>query len=71
MILGVRGDGLDDRVLEVNPRVTTSFAGLAAAAPASLVRTLVDVAHGHDIDRGALPTGCTFTLADDAPAHAT
>jgi len=71
MILGDRDDGLDDRVLEVNPRVTTSFAGLAAAAPTSLVRTLVDVARGHDIDRGALPTGCTFTLADDAPAHAT
>jgi tyramine---L-glutamate ligase len=71
MILGNRDDGLDDRVLEVNPRVTTSFAGLAAVAPASLVRTLVDVARGHELDRGALPTACTFTLADDAPAHAT
>jgi tyramine---L-glutamate ligase len=71
MILGNRDDGLDDRVLEVNPRVTTSFAGLAAVAPASLVRTLVDVARGHELDRGALPTACTFTLTDDAPAHAT
>lgn len=66
MILGDRDDGLDDRVLEVNPRVTTSFVGLAAVAPASLVRTLVDVARGHEIDRGALPTACTFTLTDDA-----
>jgi hypothetical protein len=71
MILGNRPDGLDDRVLEVNPRVTTSFAGLAAVAPVSLVRTLVDVARGHEIDRGALPTACTFTLADDIPAPAT
>jgi predicted ATP-grasp superfamily ATP-dependent carboligase len=71
MIVGDRDDGLDDRVLEVNPRVTTSFAGLAAVAPVSLVRTLVDVARGHEIDRGALPTACTFTLADDIPAPAT
>ncbi|MBU6308584.1 MAG: ATP-grasp domain-containing protein [Planctomycetes bacterium] len=71
MILGSRPDGLDDRVLEVNPRVTTSFVGLAAAAPVSLVRTIVDVAIGREIGRGALPTGCTFTLTDDAPACST
>jgi len=67
MILGGRPDGLDDRVLEVNPRVTTSFVGLAAAAPASLVRAIVDAAAGRKLDRGALPTSCTFTLTDDAP----
>jgi len=71
MILGNRPDGLDDRVLEVNPRVTTSFVGLAAAAPASLVRAIVDAAVGREIGRGALPTGCTFTLTDDAPACST
>jgi hypothetical protein len=71
MILGNRPDGLDDRVLEVNPRVTTSFVGLAAAAPASLVRAIVDAAAGRELDRGALPTGCTFTLTDDAPACST
>jgi len=42
MILGPRDDGRDDRVLEVNPRLTTSFVGLAAAAPTSLVRKLLD-----------------------------
>ena len=71
MILGVRHDGLDDRVLEVNPRVTTSFVGLAAAAPVSLVRAIVDAASGREIGRGALPTGCTFTLTDDASACST
>ena len=68
MILGERGDGLDDRVLEVNPRVTTSFVGLAAAAPASLVRAIVDAAIGREIDPESLPTACTFTLTDDARA---
>lgn len=67
MILGDRPDGLDDRVLEVNPRVTTSFVGLAAAASASLVRAIVDAAADREFARGALPTGCTFTLTDDAP----
>lgn len=71
MILGSRSDGLDDRVLEVNPRVTTSFVGLAAAAPVSLVRAIVDAASGREIGRGPLPNGCTFTLTDDAPARST
>lgn len=65
MILGPREDGLDDRVLEVNPRMTTSFVGLAAAAPASLVRSMLGVAEGRLPDRRALPHACTFTIADD------
>ena len=40
MILGLRDDGRDDRVLEVNPRVTTSFVALAARSDQSLVQTL-------------------------------
>lgn len=67
MILGVRHDGLDDRVLEVNPRVTTSFVGLAAEAPASLVRAMVDAAAGRPVDRIRLPTRCRFSLTDDIP----
>ena len=71
MILGNRPDGLDDRVLEVNPRVTTSFVGLAAAAPASLVRAIVNAAAGREIGPAILPAGFTFTLTDDAPACST
>lgn len=44
MVLGDRDDGLDDRVLEVNPRLTTSFVGLARGHRSSLVRALIDVA---------------------------
>lgn len=65
MILGDRPDGHDDRVLEVNPRVTTSFVGLSAAAPASLIRSIVDVAAGRTIDRGRLPDRCRFFLSDE------
>ena len=71
MILGDRPDGLDDRVLEVNPRITTSFVGLAAAAPASLVRAIVNAAAGREIGPAALRAGFTFTLTDDVPAFPT
>lgn len=66
MILGDRPDGHDDRVLEVNPRMTTSFVGLSTASPASLIRAIVDVAAGRTIDRGRLPDQCRFSLADAA-----
>ena len=53
MILGPRDDGRADRVLEVNPRLTTSFVGLAAAVPRSLVRTMLDLAAGRRVSDGA------------------
>ena len=46
MILGLRDDGRADRVLEVNPRMTTSFVALAARSGTSLVRTMLAVAAG-------------------------
>ncbi|MFM8634295.1 MAG: ATP-grasp domain-containing protein [Planctomycetia bacterium] len=42
MMLGGREDGRDDRVLEVNPRLTTSFVWLAPRSPSSLVRSMID-----------------------------
>lgn len=71
MILGNRPDGGDDRVLEVNPRVTTSFVGLAAAASVSLVRAIVAVAEGTGFDPGPLSAGCRFTLRDARPLSGT
>lgn len=50
MVLGADEDGRGDRVLEVNPRLTTSFVGLSAGRTSSLVRLLVEVAAG-----GAVP----------------
>jgi len=46
MILGHRDDGDADRVLEVNPRLTTSFVGLARAGSASLLGALLATAAG-------------------------
>lgn len=42
MILGSNPNGADDRVLEVNPRLTTSFVGHAAGSAVSLLALLVD-----------------------------
>ena len=42
MILGSREDGRSDRVLEVNPRLTTSFAMHSRGASTSLVRSMID-----------------------------
>ncbi len=50
MILGDRHDGVDDRVLEVNPRLTTSFVGLSTLGSRSLLRALVAAAAGDPPD---------------------
>jgi predicted ATP-grasp superfamily ATP-dependent carboligase len=63
MVLGDRDDGRDDRVLEVNPRLTTSFVGLARAHRSSLVRALIDVADQRP------PTLVADHRPDDAPIH--
>jgi hypothetical protein len=52
MMLGDRDDGRFDRVLEVNPRLTTSFVPLAAASPRSLVRVMLDAAAGAQVHDG-------------------
>lgn len=46
MILGRRPDGRDDRILEINPRVTTSFVGHASLFASSLVRAMIQAAGG-------------------------
>jgi predicted ATP-grasp superfamily ATP-dependent carboligase len=67
MILGARDDGLDDRVLEINPRLTTSFVGLASQARSSLVRAMLDVADGRAPDE-CLPWDLSpFAIVDEPP----
>jgi len=67
MILGARSDGRDDRVLEVNPRLTTSFAGHAEGTVGSLVRTLVDVWAGREPSEAVVAhvRPLSFSIPDD------
>lgn len=46
MIVGAADDGREDRVLEVNPRLTTSIVGLAALHDESLLAAIVAAAAG-------------------------
>ena len=68
LMLGERADGRDDRVLEVNPRITTSFVGHAAGLSGSLVRAMLDVAAGDTqaIFTGGRPRPHPFRLSADA-----
>lgn len=42
MILGQDEDGSDDLVIEINPRITTSYVGLRAATDANLMEFMLD-----------------------------
>jgi predicted ATP-grasp superfamily ATP-dependent carboligase len=46
LVLGEAADGSADYVIEVNPRLTTSYVGLRRAAEGNLAAALVAVAEG-------------------------
>ena len=50
MVLGDDADGSRDAVIEVNPRFTTSYVGLRAAANVNLVAAMLHLADGADLD---------------------
>jgi tyramine---L-glutamate ligase len=72
MILGERSDGRGDRVLEINPRVTTSFVGHASGLSGGLVRAMLDVAAGQEpmLPGGGQLSPRSFRLSSDARATA-
>jgi predicted ATP-grasp superfamily ATP-dependent carboligase len=50
LVLGEASDGSGDRVIEVNPRVTTSYVGLRAASPSNLAAAMLAAAEGKPAD---------------------
>lgn len=50
VVLGRDPHGGEDFVMEVNPRLTTSYVGLRAAAKSNLADAAVRVAHGEQVD---------------------
>jgi predicted ATP-grasp superfamily ATP-dependent carboligase len=46
MALGDDPEGRDDSVIEINPRLTTSYAGLRIASRTNLAQAMLDVAAG-------------------------
>lgn len=50
MVLGDAVDGSEDFVIEVNPRLTTSYVGLRAIAKSNLAEAMLNVASGEECD---------------------
>lgn len=46
LVLGDAGDGSADRVIEINPRVTTSYVGLRALCRSNLAAAMIACVHG-------------------------
>jgi predicted ATP-grasp superfamily ATP-dependent carboligase len=63
LVLGDAGDGSRDYVMEINPRLTTSYIGLRQLARANLAQALMDLVSGKDTDLKWRPGKVRF-LAD-------
>ncbi|MCA9226907.1 MAG: ATP-grasp domain-containing protein [Planctomycetales bacterium] len=50
MVLGSRGDGSEDYVIEVNPRLTTSYVGLSRLCRANLAAAMLAIVGGGDAE---------------------
>ena len=49
LVLGASADGRDDIVIEINPRLTTSYVGLRKLARGNLMQALLAVASGQPL----------------------
>lgn len=49
IVLGADPSGVEDHVIEINPRLTTSYAGLRFAATSSLAQAMLDSARGEPV----------------------
>lgn len=50
LVLGDSDDGTDDALIEINPRLTTSYVGLRQIAKSNLAAAMVNVAIGRSCD---------------------
>jgi predicted ATP-grasp superfamily ATP-dependent carboligase len=63
LILGNDPHGRADFVIEINPRLTTSYVGLRAAVPQNLAKAIVDVADGRTVELTMSSTAFEFDAA--------
>jgi len=50
LVLGAARDGSEDYVVEINPRLTTSYVGLRAATRMNLAGAMLQIAAGDPVD---------------------
>ena len=60
LVLGDNADGNGDRVIEINPRLTTSYVGLRAAAQANLAAAMLAAAEDRRPDMRFSPKSLQF-----------
>lgn len=60
MVLGDDEDGSADVVIEVNPRLTTSYVGLRAICDQNLLQGMIEAAEGLEVDFGFRDEGVEF-----------
>jgi hypothetical protein len=61
LVLGDDPAGREDVVIEVNPRLTTSYVGLRAAARTNLAGAMLAVAQGNLVELPFSPARVEFT----------
>jgi predicted ATP-grasp superfamily ATP-dependent carboligase len=61
MVLGQRADGASDAVIEMNPRLTTSYIGLRALARSNLAGAILAAAQGKQPVLSFAGEGVEFT----------
>jgi hypothetical protein len=60
LVLGKEGDGAADYVIEINPRLTTSYVGLRAASQVNLAEAMIAVAEGRRPQLSFAPDAIQF-----------
>lgn len=66
LVLGADQDGGEDVVIEINPRITTSYIGLRKLCRGNLVRAMLDVAEGRALQLEFDSTAIRFTPNGEA-----
>jgi len=62
LVLGPSNDGSEDVVIEINPRLTTSYIGLRQASTGNLAQAMLDVAMGRVPELAFRPDPLRFTV---------
>src|SRR5205814_3910149 len=65
LVLGDAADGSGDRVIEINPRLTTSYVGLRALSRTNLAAAMLAVASGQSPNLGFDSESVEFTAAGE------
>ena len=67
LVLGKKADGSQDVVIEINPRLTTSYVGLRRACQQNLAQAMLDAACGKPVDLSFREERVEFRADESSP----